>query len=457
MDVTLTINKLPSAEGGHGRILKCWYQDCNSQIETIAKMIDEYNRIGESIMEGVIMSSIIHPHIVNSIRPPIIHTFYQKRLLHEVEAEQSHNVQLPNRPGRRLRSLFTRRPSPPVIPPISPIINKNLHADQANDVKWKRVLYFQEEAVGDLDDCPWIGRRLEVTYIAWQILNAVYAMHNENIIHVDIKPSNILYYHDDKGCPVVKLTDFSLSVINNGKNRGMAGSPCYAAPEALAEDEWDEKIDIWSLGCTLYYLYYGRTLFPIQKLDIEDDVERRRARRIRELKAIVDWSRSSTHANRVINVNQFDRVEECHLFEKNSVNDLLMSMLLIDAERRSSVRDLLHSDIFTARPRIISYGVADLSAIQLDQPYLNTIKNMCYTEQGNLNEILYRTAVKLCSRIWDLVAIMNPDELIASAVSISYTLINGCILTDLGSNDDNDDIILLYTGLKILCVLNERG
>ena len=396
------------------------------------------------------MSSILHPYIVHSVRSPIIHTFYEKRSIRELP--QPVVIQPTPKPPRRLRIPFTSfgKKIPPPLP--SPVANLNIHID---DAKWKRLLYFQQQAIGDLDSCPWIGQHREIVFIAWQILNAVYALHNENIVHADIKPSNILFYHNESH-PEVRLTDFSLSVINNGKNKGMIGSPYYAAPEALADDYWNEKIDVWSIGCTLYYLYYGVTLFPVQETDIQDEAERRRARRIRELKAIVDWSHTSIYLSRVMDVTQFNSVEGCRLFEKNSFNDLLRSMFCIEPERRSSVRDLLNSDIFVMQPKIVQYKVIDINYEQLEDVYVNHIKSLCYTSQKNLDEILFRTSVKLCSRVWELIAVITPEQLIVSAVSISYTLINQCVLMDLGSNDENEDLILNYSGMRLLAVLNER-
>lgn len=455
-DVTIAIARTPLGEGAYGRIMRCWYNNGNSRDEIIVKMIDEMERVNSSIIEGIIMSSIRHPYIVDSVKIPIIHGFYQKRRLDEipqpiitpsVEVKRSRRLKLP---------IFHRKSENINESQPSPIINHNRYADPSNDIKWKRMLYFQPKAVGDLDECPWIGHHSEVVYTAWQLLNAVYAIHNENVIHGDIKPSNILYYSDG-GIPHIKLTDFSLSVINNGKNRGTIGSPYYSAPESLANDFWNEKIDLWSIGCTLYYLYYGEVLFPVQRVELEDPEERHKERRLRELKCIVDWSNTSIYMNNVSRVTNYEKVSNCRLFEKNSFNDLIKSMLYIEPERRSSVVELLNSDIFNMTDKFVIYTVHDLDSVELDEEYAARIKSLCYTRQNNIDEILFRTSVKMCSRVWELSAIVGISKLITSVISLSYTLINGCVLIDFGSDDEVEDLILNYTGMRLLCCLNDRN
>ena len=74
---------------------------------------------------------------------------------------------------------------------------------------------------------------------------------NQKIIHRDLKPGNIfLDTHNN-----VKLGDFGLSIqleaeIKFAKTH--VGTPYYMSPELIKEIEYDEKIDIWSMGCIIY-------------------------------------------------------------------------------------------------------------------------------------------------------------------------------------------------------------
>ena len=81
-------------------------------------------------------------------------------------------------------------------------------------------------------------------------------LHSKNIIHRDIKPSNIFIYgKDDKR--IIKLGDFGCATYKNENNSEQIGTYLYSAPEVLKNLEYDDKCDLWSLGITLFELYFG--------------------------------------------------------------------------------------------------------------------------------------------------------------------------------------------------------
>ncbi|XP_038714869.1 serine/threonine-protein kinase MPS1-like isoform X2 [Tripterygium wilfordii] len=103
-----------------------------------------------------------------------------------------------------------------------------------------------------------------------QILQAVNTIHEERIVHSDLKPANFLLV---KGS--LKLIDFGIakaimSDTTNIQRDSQVGTLSYMSPEAFMCNESDANgntikcgrpSDIWSLGCILYQMVYGRTPF----------------------------------------------------------------------------------------------------------------------------------------------------------------------------------------------------
>ncbi|TYZ64318.1 hypothetical protein PybrP1_007535 [[Pythium] brassicae (nom. inval.)] len=100
-----------------------------------------------------------------------------------------------------------------------------------------------------------------------QILLGVAYLHSKNIVHHDIKPSNILV--DQHG--VVKLADFGASRLISSStsvnNESMRGTPNYMAPEAIKQSSRSRKSDIWSVGCSVLRLLTGLPFWGDKKFD----------------------------------------------------------------------------------------------------------------------------------------------------------------------------------------------
>ena len=87
---------------------------------------------------------------------------------------------------------------------------------------------------------------------------AIKTLHGKGIIHRDIKPANIYYKTDEKTKKKkVKLGDFGCAIYKKDNISDPIGSYLYSAPEMAKDLEYDEKIDLWSLGITLFELYFG--------------------------------------------------------------------------------------------------------------------------------------------------------------------------------------------------------
>jgi serine/threonine protein kinase len=106
-------------------------------------------------------------------------------------------------------------------------------------------------------------------FYAAQVALGLQHAHERGMVHRDIKPSNLILSKDGKK-PVVKILDFGLAKMTSevgfardltGSNK-MLGTPDYIAPEQILDAaKADIRADIYSLGCTLYYLLAGSPPF----------------------------------------------------------------------------------------------------------------------------------------------------------------------------------------------------
>lgn len=105
-----------------------------------------------------------------------------------------------------------------------------------------------------------------VPELIYPIFEAVAYCHNKNVLHLDIKPQNILVFKDgDK--ETWKLCDFGISnlgyrTIHPGlMNTNVCSSAFRSINLFLEDSNYGSMVDIWSLGCLLYTIYTKYLLF----------------------------------------------------------------------------------------------------------------------------------------------------------------------------------------------------
>lgn len=133
---------------------------------------------------------------------------------------------------------------------------------------------------GDDDGAPWLAMELadgvlqapqswtELRRVLDQVLAGLAAAHAVGMLHLDLKPSNVLVRGG-----VHLLADFGISHgLSTGEERGVWGSPAFMAPEAFdgRPERMSRATDLYSAGCLAWALTTGRPPFGGSPADLAD-------------------------------------------------------------------------------------------------------------------------------------------------------------------------------------------
>lgn len=98
------------------------------------------------------------------------------------------------------------------------------------------------------------------------MVSGLKALHDKSILHRDLKCANIFLNRDG----TVKMGDLNVSKV--AKYGGLlftqTGTPYYASPEVWKDQPYDNKSDIWSLGCLIYEMACLHPPFRANNMDL---------------------------------------------------------------------------------------------------------------------------------------------------------------------------------------------
>ncbi len=149
---------------------------------------------------------------------------------------------------------------------------------------WVVMEYIEGQNLGGfIKDAPM--KWLDFKVIAMQILDAFTAIHHMDVIHSDLEPQNIMISQKPSGGVHVKILALSLLRIGESLTHGQydnadsnLNSLAFMPPERFSNEILDDRSDIYSIGCCLYYAltktfpFQGETAKSLIKAHIEHDV-----------------------------------------------------------------------------------------------------------------------------------------------------------------------------------------
>ncbi|KAK0403813.1 hypothetical protein QR680_017134 [Steinernema hermaphroditum] len=113
-------------------------------------------------------------------------------------------------------------------------------------------------------------------HIVHQLCRSVKFMHDNGVIHTDLKPENVLFVKKEThnggrknlNDSTVKLIDLGSAVFDRDRHPTTVSTRHYRAPEVILQLDWSFPCDVWSIGCIIYELHLGEVLFQTHE-DLE--------------------------------------------------------------------------------------------------------------------------------------------------------------------------------------------
>ena len=356
----------PLGEGGMGLVFRAWDKDLGRDV--VLKFIrpelaDQPGMVERLMEEATAVARLNHPHVVT---------------LHNREADQH---------GKFLVLEFVDGPN---------------------------LLQLLKQSGGKL------SVEQAVRYIE-QVGSALQAAHDANILHRDVKPSNVLINQAD----IAKLADFGLARISDGRGLTQAGdgpgTPVYMAPEQHHNPPTVSRLsDQYSLAATLYQLVSGRTPLRIREQAIPESMRDVLLRALEEepqdrFPSVAEFIKALRRGNTTepSRVDASNPMTPQRVQARDQSSDdwagLAQNLFGIDLEKSENDNELLDSDMFKVEPDLaellaqtharIEKLLAQAKAVYAQHDYAQTVTLLEQLPKHVRDAALHRDAVTQRDRV----------------------------------------------------------
>ncbi|KAG2033704.1 kinase-like domain-containing protein [Suillus americanus] len=181
-----------------------------------------------------------------------------------------------------------------------------------------------------------------ISYYWQQMLQAVHVIHEEKIVHSDLKPANFVLVRGQ-----LKLIDFGIAnaIANDTTNiqrDHQIGTVNYMSPEAIELPDGMRRLkvgrasDVWSLGCILYQMVYGHP--PFQHLSVYQKMKA-----IPDLAHVIEYPGCSIPT--VVNkAGERKKLEHLQQPVRTDVIQGIKSCLMRNSKERATIPQLLEQE-----------------------------------------------------------------------------------------------------------------
>lgn len=168
-------------------------------------------------------------------------------------------------------------------------------------------------------------------YYLLQLVTGLKFLNDNNVLHRDLKPPNILLL-EDSDRSTIKISDFGLSKKIVDMTSSQVGSPLYMAPEVVSGLPYTFKYDVWSTGCIFFEMLTGKSPYDSYKLT--------------DIRQLPRYQRTQSPSQILEKLNSFAPYKDNKIVISDFALELLGGFLNYDPKKRWNWNDILSSHYF---------------------------------------------------------------------------------------------------------------